>query len=320
MLLLRLLRKGLLNPRRGDVAVFNNTSAEHPATYEFVRQLADECEGKHGVPFFWIEFRTYEGASQGLWRRYATFRLVNKELYDKNSNPDGYRRGGEVFEEMISFHNYLPSRQTRSCTKEMKILTTESFIAEWLARKQATARLGHNREKPQVSKKEVHWQYLSRNGEEGVDEYIKRKEPLLKASFVRPSQMFNDFSAVGTRPMEEAQIPLGHPEAIAQLKGDAAVDYVSVIGIRSDEPLRVARIKERGQAGVSAEAVYMPLADAGVDKQKVQKFWAKQDYNLLLPDGVNLSNCVYCFMKGANALAEISRQMQEIDHKLPKEL
>ena len=107
MMLLRLLRQGALDASRGDVAIFNNTSAEHPATYEFVRRLANECEEKHGIPFFWIEFRTYEGAGQGLWRRYATFRLVNKEPYDKKKNPNGHRRGGEVFEEMISFHSYL---------------------------------------------------------------------------------------------------------------------------------------------------------------------------------------------------------------------
>ena len=60
---------------------------------------------------------------------------------------------------------------------------------------------------------------------------------------------------------------------------------MAIIGIRGDEPMRVARIKERGQADVSAETIYMPLADAEVGKQEVQRFWAKQDYNLLLPDG-----------------------------------
>ncbi|MBF2755159.1 MAG: hypothetical protein ISN29_07875, partial [Gammaproteobacteria bacterium AqS3] len=314
MLLLRLLRKGLLDASRGDVAVFNNTSAEHPATYEFVRQLADECEKKHGIPFFWVEFCTYEGASQGLWRRYGGFRLVNKERYDRKKNPGGYRYGGEVFEEMISFHGYLPGRQARSCTKGMKVLTTKSFIAEWLARKRQTARLGHNRGEPQVTKEEVRWQYRDRNGsEEGVDDYVRRKDILINSDFVRPSQSFNDFSSVGVRPLEGTESLSERAEAIVQLKGDRAVDYISIIGIRGDEPLRVARIKERSQTDDSAETVYMPLFDAGVGKQEVQKFWAKQDYNLLLPDGVNLSNCVYCFMKGANALAEISRQMQEID-------
>ena len=320
MLLLRLLRKGLLDAGRGDAAIFNNTSAEHPATYEFVRQLAHECETIHGIPFFWIEFRTYEGASQGYWRRRSTFRLVNKEQYDKRKNPNGYRCRGEVFEEMISFHNYLPSRQARTCTKEMKIATTEAFISEWLARKLATVRLGHARGKQQFTKEEVRWQYLRRNGYVGADDYVKRKAPLIQSEFVRSSQVFNEFSAVGTRPLEASEEVMERPEAVVPLKGEDAVEYVAIIGIRGDEPMRVARIKERGQAGMSAESIYMPLADAGIGKQEVQKFWTKQDYNLLLPDGVNLSNCVYCFMKGANALSEISRRMEEIDGKLPRRL
>ena len=31
------LHNGLLRAERGDVVIFNNTSAEHPATYDFVR-------------------------------------------------------------------------------------------------------------------------------------------------------------------------------------------------------------------------------------------------------------------------------------------
>ena len=38
MLLFTLLEAGLLNAQRGDVVIFNNTSAEHPATYEFSAQ------------------------------------------------------------------------------------------------------------------------------------------------------------------------------------------------------------------------------------------------------------------------------------------
>ena len=320
MLLLNLLRARALDASRGDVAVFNNTSAEHPATYDFVRRLADECEEQHGIPFFWIEFQTYEGASQGRWRRFPTFRLVNKDPYHKRKNPYGYRSDGSVFEEMISHHNFLPSRQTRSCTKEMKVNVTSAFIAEWLACKRATVSLGHNRGKSRITKEEIRWQYLDRNGSEGVDEYVKRKDAIVKAPFLRPSQAFNDYSKVGVRPLEACQEMTELNESIAPLKGDDAVEYIAVIGIRNDEPNRVARIKERGQADVSAESVYMPLADAGVSKQDVQDFWSKQKYNLALPDDLNLSNCVYCFMKGANALTEISRRMAEIDKQLPPKL
>lgn len=37
-MLCRLLKSGLLSRERGDVVIFNNTSAEHPETYKFVKK------------------------------------------------------------------------------------------------------------------------------------------------------------------------------------------------------------------------------------------------------------------------------------------
>ena len=51
MLLLTLLANGILKSERGDVVVFNNTSSEHPRTYEFVRECKTATE-QHGIPFF----------------------------------------------------------------------------------------------------------------------------------------------------------------------------------------------------------------------------------------------------------------------------
>lgn len=39
MMLLKLLEQGKLQPWRGDCVVFNNTSAEHAATYGFVSRI-----------------------------------------------------------------------------------------------------------------------------------------------------------------------------------------------------------------------------------------------------------------------------------------
>ena len=39
LMLLILLENGVLKAERGDVVLFTNTSAEHPATYDFVRKL-----------------------------------------------------------------------------------------------------------------------------------------------------------------------------------------------------------------------------------------------------------------------------------------
>ena len=86
MLLKLFLDNDLLSAKRGDVVIFNNTSAEHPATYDFTRKCADYTEGKFGIPFFWIEFATYEDAHGGEWTRSPTFKLVNRMPYSPHES------------------------------------------------------------------------------------------------------------------------------------------------------------------------------------------------------------------------------------------
>lgn len=67
----------------------------------------------------------------------------------------------------------------------------------------------------------------------------------------------------------------------------------TMVGVRADEPIRIAKLRKRG--------LMLPLADAGVTQQEVQAFWKRQPFDLGLPfrDGVTpLGNCDLCFMKG----------------------
>lgn len=73
-----------------------------------------------------------------------------------------------------------------------------------------------------------------------------------------------------------------------------------LIGMRADEPERVAKIR----AGRHSESVaienMVPLADAGVSKQDVGAFWRSQpfDLELLTVNGRTLEgNCDLCFLK-----------------------
>ena len=70
LMLFTLLENGFLKQERGDVVVFNNTSCEHPETYRFVSECKRRVESA-GIPFFIVEFQTYEDARQGEWRRIA---------------------------------------------------------------------------------------------------------------------------------------------------------------------------------------------------------------------------------------------------------
>jgi 3'-phosphoadenosine 5'-phosphosulfate sulfotransferase (PAPS reductase)/FAD synthetase len=47
MMLMKLLKNNQLNPKRGDIIIFNNTSAEHPATYEFTRKIKKIAEEEY---------------------------------------------------------------------------------------------------------------------------------------------------------------------------------------------------------------------------------------------------------------------------------
>ena len=85
------------------------------------------------------------------------------------------------------------------------------------------------------------------------------------------------------------------------------------IGIRSDEPARVARIRARGVSTEDAdESMVMPLAEAGIGKGDVSAFWKRQPFDLKLPNNNGVTkhgNCVLCFLKpGAQVLSLIAEE------------
>jgi len=135
MLLLQLLEKGELQQWRGDCVVFNNTSAEYSATYAFVSRIKKITEEKYNIPFFMVEFCTYEAKTNRGYTRRITYKLVNDLPYCEHSNINGYKFKGEIFEESISQTGVLPSQYQRNCTINMKILVTNNFLTDWMASK-----------------------------------------------------------------------------------------------------------------------------------------------------------------------------------------
>lgn len=86
--------------------------------------------------------------------------------------------------------------------------------------------------------------------------------------------------------------------------------WQNVIGLRADEPRRVAKIRHANEAGKERWTVRVPLADAGVTAAEVSTFWRAQNFDLRLPNinGKALAgNCDLCFMKGVGILAKIIR-------------
>jgi 3'-phosphoadenosine 5'-phosphosulfate sulfotransferase (PAPS reductase)/FAD synthetase len=79
-------------------------------------------------------------------------------------------------------------------------------------------------------------------------------------------------------------------------------NWTNVIGLRADEPRRVARSRQKPREPWTNA---LPLDDAGVTNREVRAFWREQDFDLqLLPfEG----NCDGCFLKARPKLLETER-------------
>ena len=84
-------------------------------------------------------------------------------------------------------------------------------------------------------------------------------------------------------------------------------EWVNMIGIRSDEPRRVAKMKAR----VVAEHPVMPLAETKVNKYDVLDFWKSNNFDLKLPiiNGETIGgNCDLCFLKSLPKIVTLVAQ------------
>ena len=311
MLLFTLLENGFLKQERGDVIVFNNTSCEHPETYKFAAKCKELVE-RAGIPFFFVEFQTYEDARQGEWRRIASYRLVNERPLSEE-NPDGFRWKGEVFEETLSNKTYLPNQFSRVCTQSLKLEVTRQFLRDWFGKRNTIPQLGHGLIESQVDVDQMYRQHIRNGGGVPKDILLKKKKFVLNQPTGRPKQAFGDFSPAAKsfdNPALEGKV-FGRKAWF----GESGVEYVAFIGLRGDEQLRVTRVQSRSSnphanVGYEGEHVYMPLATMHVTKEDAAHFWRQQSWNLNLPEDGSLSNCVYCFLKGARNLAKAHQEME----------
>lgn len=97
---------------------------------------------------------------------------------------------------------------------------------------------------------------------------------------------------------------------------DAAdLEWDQMIGIRADEPRRVAKIRARGHSTeTTKETMRLPLADAGVGAMDVHRFWESQPFGLELPtyNGRTLAgNCDLCFLKPSKQVASLIAERPE---------
>lgn len=89
------------------------------------------------------------------------------------------------------------------------------------------------------------------------------------------------------------------------VKAQGWAEYVNAIGLRADEPRRVARMK----GDRAAEHVVMPMAEAGHTVDDVLAFWKAQPFDLQLPhNDPAFGNCAGCFLKSRARLLRVFRE------------
>lgn len=308
-MVISLARAGLLDPVRGDVVLFANTTAEHPETYDFARSVCAEVEATSGVPCLWYEYCTYETAARTGWVRREGYRLVNKSPRS-DSNPDGFLDDGSAFEELTSMRAMLPNRQLRFCTQALKIKPGIQLLSEWFGGSSGPSHLGHHHKEPQHSAQGDVDRY--KGSKIGPESYKGLKEFIHTRPHNRPEQIWQDFTSAMV-PSPKSQFPT------ADLSGryGAPFEYLTLLGLRADEQKRVTKavfdammsqgtthFRCRSESHPAGEHIACPLHDHGASKSDVDGFWAGEDYDLGI-DGM-WGNCVYCPMKGEALLRKLA--------------
>lgn len=89
------------------------------------------------------------------------------------------------------------------------------------------------------------------------------------------------------------------------MKSVGIAEYCTMVGIRADEPRRVAKMRNN-----KAEKI-TPLATAKIAEGDVWDFWNKHTFDLGLVKMSGASNCDLCFLKGGKILQGLIREKPE---------
>jgi 3'-phosphoadenosine 5'-phosphosulfate sulfotransferase (PAPS reductase)/FAD synthetase len=91
-------------------------------------------------------------------------------------------------------------------------------------------------------------------------------------------------------------------------------EWETVVGIRADEPRRVAKFRLNPHPETKSEYVRIPLADAFVTATDVGDFWKRQPFDLELPNNNGKTmhgNCDLCFLKPAAQVQSLIAEKPE---------
>jgi len=91
-------------------------------------------------------------------------------------------------------------------------------------------------------------------------------------------------------------------------------EWDTFIGIRADEPRRVAKFRANPFPEGKHEEVHMPLAVSGISAHDVADFWRNQSFDLGLPNNNGKTmhgNCDLCYLKPAHQVFSLIAEKPE---------
>ena len=103
-----------------------------------------------------------------------------------------------------------------------------------------------------------------------------------------------------TRELKDRPI---HSYITSEMKRKKHKGYITAIGLRADEMDRV-------DPEYKSKNFWYPLMDFNIRKKDVLDFWAKQKFDLEIPE--HLGNCTWCWKKSAPKLKKVASESPEL--------
>lgn len=94
------------------------------------------------------------------------------------------------------------------------------------------------------------------------------------------------------------------------MRGRGHEHWDAAVGIRADEPRRIAKMREANEARSERWTTVLPLVEAGVTVADVMAFWKTQPFDLQLKPYEG--NCTICFLKHVNKRERIAKDRPDL--------
>jgi 3'-phosphoadenosine 5'-phosphosulfate sulfotransferase (PAPS reductase)/FAD synthetase len=151
-------------------------------------------------------------------------------------------------------------------------------------------------ERPIYRTKEVTYETASRNGEPFA-ELIKKRQMIP-----------NTFTRFCTQDLKINVMK-------RFIKNKGFKEWTMIVGLRHDEPMRVAKQNKQNDLDTNPWDSVMPLYQDKITKKDVHNFWEKNNFDLELPviNGQTVAgNCDLCFLKGSKIKMMLIKEKPEL--------